>query len=106
MLGETLQFNVQRGEFVQVLNVGGNHWIMVTSIGCGDSEDILVYDSLPSGHLSRRTKEQIAVILCPNNNSVKLPSVQMQEGVATVVYLQLLLLRLSRLYVMEKILRF
>lgn len=32
-LGETLTFNVSKGAFVQILNVGRNHWITVTSLG-------------------------------------------------------------------------
>ena len=32
-LGETLTFDVCKGTFVQVLNVGRNHWITVTSSG-------------------------------------------------------------------------
>ena len=33
ILGETLNFNVCRGNFVQTLNVGRNHWITVSSKG-------------------------------------------------------------------------
>ena len=32
-LGETLAFLIQSGEFVQVLNVSGCHWIVVSNIG-------------------------------------------------------------------------
>ena len=31
-LGETLAFQIQRGEFVQVLNVAGNHWITISNL--------------------------------------------------------------------------
>ena len=33
ILGESLSFDVCKGEFVQVLNVGRNHWITVYSRG-------------------------------------------------------------------------
>ena len=32
-LGETLALAVQRGDFVQILNVANSHWITVSNIG-------------------------------------------------------------------------
>ena len=31
ILGETLAFTVQRGDFVQILNIANSHWITVSS---------------------------------------------------------------------------
>jgi hypothetical protein len=38
---------VERGleDFVQIINVGGNHWVSITNIGCKENA-IKVYDSL------------------------------------------------------------
>lgn len=76
-----MSFNISRGEFIQVLNVGRNHWITISSqgkcsmyndqfdfniasliLGCSNMDHVFVYDSLPSGNISSRTKEQIASI--------------------------------------------
>ncbi len=47
ILGETLTFEVQRGKFVQVLNVyGGSHWITISNLLCL-SGVVAVYDSKP-----------------------------------------------------------
>jgi hypothetical protein len=62
VLGETLAFEVMRGEFVQVLHSGGNHWITVTNIGCPESS-VKVYDSMYT-QLPTQTKEQICTLLC------------------------------------------
>lgn len=43
-LGEMLAFDVQRGEFVQVLNVVGCHWVTVSNLGCCP-EVVNLYDS-------------------------------------------------------------
>ena len=34
VLAETLSFNIQQGVFVQVLNILGNHWLTVSTVGC------------------------------------------------------------------------
>ena len=61
-VAETLAFNIQRGKFVQILNVSGYHWITVSNIHCKPGT-VAIYDSMPSGDVPRRTKEQIAAIL-------------------------------------------
>ena len=45
VLQQTLAFQVHRGEFVQIICVGDNHWCTVSNIGCGEGE-LKVYDSL------------------------------------------------------------
>ena len=42
---QCLSFQVLRGEFVQIIHVGGSHWVTVSNIGCNDGE-VCVYDSL------------------------------------------------------------
>ena len=82
-LGETLAFSVQRGEFVQVLNTGGSHWITVSNIGCKPGT-VSIYDSLPNVNIPSRTKEQIASLLCAQENTItlQLQHVQQQHGSA------------------------
>lgn len=69
------------GEFVQILNCFGEHWICVTNKLCKPNE-IKVYDSMRTGHVCTSTKEAIAVLL----NSTKsyffltFPDVQQQQG--------------------------
>ncbi len=62
ILGETLTFEVQKGKFVQVLNVCGSHWITISNILCS-SGVVAVYDCKPDCTLSNQTKRQIASIL-------------------------------------------
>lgn len=52
-------------KFVQMLNVGGNHWITLSTIGCCD-EEITVYDSMYSGlgELSLPTREIFLKQVC------------------------------------------
>ena len=61
ILGQQLAFDVQTGEFVQILHSGGNHWIMVSTVGM-DRAHIRVYDSL-LGTLPADAKKQIASLL-------------------------------------------
>lgn len=58
-LSQTQTFEIQTGEFAQILNTGG-HWVTVTRTD-GQSDDIEVYDSLYSV-LPMSTKECIAGI--------------------------------------------
>ena len=48
ILQKTLSFQIENGEFVQVLNKGGNHWITVTTIGVNNLSSVRVFDSLGS----------------------------------------------------------
>lgn len=84
VLGQTLTFDIhQKGvKFVQVLNISNCHWITVTSIGCSDSSEVLVYDSLTSGDISFQTKQQIAALIYSNKSKVKviIPRVQQQSN--------------------------
>ena len=61
ILGQQLAFDVQTGEFVQILHSGGNHWITVSTVGM-DRAHIRVYDSL-LGTLPADAKKQIASLL-------------------------------------------
>lgn len=45
ILGQALSFEVQAGEFVQILHSGGNHWIAISIVGM-EHAHVRVYDSL------------------------------------------------------------
>ena len=57
------------GEFVQVLNVLGNHWLTVSNIGCGNNFTIRVFDSL-RGRLPMSSKKVVADILQCQKKSI------------------------------------
>ncbi len=77
ILTETLNFEVQRGEFVQVLNVHSSHWITVSNLFCPPGV-INIYDSMPNCELHSSTKRQIASILMTNEKSIEVQFVNMQ----------------------------
>ena len=58
-LAEVLAFKVEKGEFVQVLNVDNSHWITCSTVGCKRGE-VNVFVSMLGHDLPDRTKEQIA----------------------------------------------
>ena len=34
LLAKNMQFQIERGRFVQILNVSSSHWIMILNVGC------------------------------------------------------------------------
>lgn len=80
-MADTHGFDIQRGAFVQVLNVYGSHWITVSSVGC-PTGTVNIYDSLPNCALYSRTKRQIAsiVFLTCKKINVNFVEVQVQSG--------------------------
>ena len=79
-LGRTLAFNIERGEFVQILHTGQGHWVTISTIGCTTGE-VNVFDSLPPAPTTDLLN-QIAAILCTPKDTIKVKyiDVQMQEG--------------------------
>ncbi len=80
--GETLTFEVQRGKFVQVLNVYGSYWITISNLLCS-SGVVAVYDSKPDCMLSNQTKRQIASILMTNEEAINIQIVKVQTQMGT-----------------------
>ena len=80
-LGQTLSFDVVRGDFVQIILVRSNHWITISNISC-DKNEVAVYDSKPTAYLSPDTKEKIASIICSDQTqfSITIKQVQRQNG--------------------------
>ena len=74
-------FEVQRSEFVQVLHIGGNHWLTVSNIGCPHAT-VHIFDSLPNIDMPSCAKAQIAALLCTDKHQIQLEfqSVQLQHG--------------------------
>ena len=79
--GASLKEHWAAHEFVQILNVGNNHCITVSTIGCTPSS-IKVYDSL-HGKLSTRTKKIIAELMMTQDKAILVyyPGVQWLSGV-------------------------
>ena len=67
-LGQRCAFNVQIGDFIQVLNNISCHWLTISNIGtiCGE---VFVYDSLYSGAGSP-LKDQISSTLHTNGKEI------------------------------------
>ena len=76
-LGQRCAFNVQNGDFIQVLNNASCHWLTISTIGASCGE-VFVYDSLYSGAGSS-LKDHISSILHTNGKE-KYPHVQQQSG--------------------------
>ena len=60
-LGQTLSFEIEFTEFVQVLHTGSGHWVTVSTIGCAPGE-VDIFDSLPPAPTCD-LKWQIAALL-------------------------------------------
>lgn len=73
---------VEKGlkDFVQILNIGGNHWVVVTNIGSEENK-IKVYDTL---YWSMPKTDTIKLAALPNtslpNMVIEWPALQIQEG--------------------------
>ena len=73
----THTFDVQGSrEFIQCLNMSGNHWITVSSVGC-DAGTIKVYDSMNLA-LTSTLKTTLADLINTSNNSFVIEYMNMQ----------------------------
>ena len=57
--------------FVQMLHIGSNHWLMVTNIGC-PSDTVKVFDSLATGGPTTELKNEIARMLQTQSDFIKI----------------------------------
>ena len=80
LLGQALAFDVECGEFIQILHNGQGHWLMISTIGTKHPE-VNVYDSLYS-FASPSLKLQISPLLYTQHSHIMLvfKDVQMQCG--------------------------
>lgn len=56
-LGPSRNFNIVRGEFVQILHTGNSHWVCISSVGCLPGM-VSLYDSLYNHCVSDEVEEQ------------------------------------------------
>ena len=79
--GHTLTYDVVHEEFVQVLNIRGNHWVTISNVNCPPNH-INVFDSMLYGDLPTRSKQQIAAIMFTESKDITLNfmDVQSQRG--------------------------
>ena len=80
MLGTTMNFDIEPGEFVQILHNGHEHWLTISSVG-NEHPQVEVYDSLYSC-CPTICKAQIAALLATKQPTIELKymDVQMQSG--------------------------
>ena len=78
--GLTSSFEVETGEFVQIIHTGEGHWHVVSTIGT-QHPDVNVFDSMYC-HCSEHSKVQISNLLMTKKNTIQLHynNVQMQSG--------------------------
>ena len=81
ILQKNLSFKIENGEFVQVLNKGGNHWITVTTIGVNNMSSVRVFDSLESSKFDFEMQSIIGSLVHTKSQEiiVKVEDVQHQE---------------------------
>ena len=65
---QNMSFKATKGEMVQMLHSGGNHWLTVSNVSA-EADTIRVYDSLGTS-LPFDTKKQIACLLKTQNRSI------------------------------------
>ena len=81
LLANTMALEPQGGEFIQILNINGNHRITISNIGC-EPGHIDVYDSLHINQLPSDTKKVIADLLHHTGKAITIHyfDVQWQSG--------------------------
>lgn len=78
--GRTMSFDVEPGEFLQILHDKHGHWLTISTVGLAHPE-VMIFDSLyPS--ISTSVKMQIACLLYTKKPQIKLlfKDVQIQSG--------------------------
>ena len=78
ILGNTLTFDVQTSEFVQIIHVQGNHWVTLSNIGCPPAT-VNVYDSIRNTDLTSHAKAQVSAILFCRDPHISLQFQHVQE---------------------------
>ena len=69
--------------FIQIMNIAGNHWITVSNIGC-DKDAVVIHDSL-YGNIDASVKEkfvkQMAYMIAPTSKEMALEWADIQKQV-------------------------
>ena len=77
VLQETSSFEVSNGKFVQILHVRGNHWCVVSNVGC-EENFINVYDTYFSS-VSEDTLHVIARILSSSATTITVRMMKVEK---------------------------
>lgn len=80
-LGLIMNFNVQPGEFLQILNTSHYHWLTISTIGV-QHPGVYVFDSLYNS-IPRMAQAQIATIMCTQNNTIEVKMMDVQQQVSS-----------------------
>ena len=69
------QLKVMSGEFVQIINKSGNHWMTLSTLGINHQGSIKIFDSMNSKVLNQEIKGIIASVIMTKNR-VRVENVQ------------------------------
>ena len=80
--GLTMSFDIQRGEFIQILNTGKKHWVTASSIGVSHPV-VRIYDSLYSS-AGTDLESQVASLIHTEDHNIHLEFMDMpvQAGIS------------------------
>ena len=78
-LGLTMSFNIQTGEFLQILHTSQDHWLTVSTIGVQHPK-VKVFDSLYHS-VPALAKAQIASLLCTEQSNIEVHIIDVQTQV-------------------------
>ena len=76
-LGPIRAFDIISGEFIQILNTGGNHWVCLSSIGCS-SGHVNLYDSFFHDVVCDDIEEQARSLLGQEFRGINVVPIQQQ----------------------------
>ena len=82
--GQNMSFKATKGELVQILHSGGNHWLTVSNVGA-EPDTIRVYDSLGTT-LPLDTKKQIACLLKTEGQTISIEYANVQVGLCVCMH--------------------
>ena len=74
--GMTMSYDIQEGEFVQVINTSHGQWLTISTIGLKHPQ-VQVFDSLYSS-IPIMAKAQIASLLCTEDNKIDVSIMDVQ----------------------------
>ena len=79
-LGLVMNFSVQPGEFLQILNTSHHHWLTISTIGV-QHPGVHVFDSLCNS-IPRMVQAQIATIMCTQRSTIEVKMMDVQHQVS------------------------
>ena len=78
-LGPFRNFDVMTSEFVQILNTGNSHWVLVSSIGCQPGT-VNLNDSLYYDVIEKEVEDQVKSLMADSFVGITNVPVQQQEN--------------------------